>query len=37
MSSKSPQQRAGKNQGKTLKEKRQAKKEKSESKRPLVG
>jgi hypothetical protein len=37
MSSKSPQQRAGKKQGKTLKEKRQAKKEKSAAKRPLVG
>jgi hypothetical protein len=37
MSSKSPQPRAGKKQGKTLKEKRQVKKEKSQAKRPLVG
>jgi len=37
MSGKSPQQRAGKKLGKTLKEKRAAKKEKSASKRPLVG
>jgi len=35
MSSKSPQQRAGKKQGKTLKEKRAAKKEKSAAKRPI--
>ena len=36
MSSKSPQQRATKKQGKTLKETRQAKREKSEAKRPLT-
>lgn len=36
MSSKSPQQRADKKQGKSLKEKRQLKKEKSQAKRPLV-
>jgi hypothetical protein len=35
MSSKSPQQRAGKKHGKTLKEKRAAKKEKSAAKRPI--
>ena len=35
MSSKSPQQRAGKKQGTTLKDKRAAKKEKSAAKRPI--